>query len=75
MRDVVFSGRNGEIEETIKDCRPGEQSCTSDNRMPNIFFMAVSLHTHFLQVDIIKTSWNTAQIRRQNNFTGLVSDG
>lgn len=32
MRDVVLSGTEGEIEETIKDCWPGEQSWTSDNR-------------------------------------------
>lgn len=57
MKDAVLSGRNGEIEETIKDCWPGEQSCTSDNRtslglriyifFPFIFFFFhISITSH-----------------------------
>lgn len=54
MRDVVLSGTEGEIEETIKDCWPGEQSWTSDNRTSLgfrivfffFFFLSVSSNTH-----------------------------
>lgn len=66
MKDVVFSGRNGEIEETIKDRWPGEQSCTSDNRTSpgcQFFIFLVSLHTHFLQVDIIKGFYQVLPFR------------
>lgn len=56
MRDVVLSGRNGEIEETIKDGWPEEQSCTSDIRtslglrilcfFPSLFFFHISITSH-----------------------------
>ncbi len=50
MRDAVLSGRNGEIEEMIKDCWPGEQSCSSDNRtslgLRALFLTSASRHTH-----------------------------
>lgn len=66
MRDAVLSGRNGEIEEMIKDCWPGEQSCSSDNRtslgLRALFFhISITSHSHSAPPEIrLKLGHNTA---------------